>query len=218
MTGDISRNTFDAKKHYTSVRMQQGRLQLDSDWNEQVDIQSYLNQVQIQDCIGRSGAAKGDKCNFQITVADGSDPNIQPGSDLIIAPGRIYVDGILCELEPELAKQQGSYKSQPYYPQAPLPPSDGQYIAYLDVWQRHVGTIEDPTLREIALSNIPDTTTRTQTIWQLKLASKSDWQTLQTQRQPTIVARIDSALGTPQARAGDQGLGNQPSKGHLRAS
>jgi hypothetical protein len=33
--GDFSRDTFDAAKHYTAVLMQQSRVQLDADWNEQ---------------------------------------------------------------------------------------------------------------------------------------------------------------------------------------
>ena len=32
--GDESRRTFDPKKHYRSVQMQQGRVQVDADWNE----------------------------------------------------------------------------------------------------------------------------------------------------------------------------------------
>jgi hypothetical protein len=38
MKGDFSRFTFKKEKHYSSVRMQQGRVQLDADWNEQMDI------------------------------------------------------------------------------------------------------------------------------------------------------------------------------------
>ena len=33
-TKDISRLLFDSGKHYSSVRMQQGRVMIDSDWNE----------------------------------------------------------------------------------------------------------------------------------------------------------------------------------------
>ncbi|HEX6608229.1 MAG TPA: DUF6519 domain-containing protein, partial [Chloroflexia bacterium] len=39
MQGDITRSTFRPENHYDGVRMQQGRVQLDADWNEQVDIQ-----------------------------------------------------------------------------------------------------------------------------------------------------------------------------------
>ncbi|HEX3531938.1 MAG TPA: DUF6519 domain-containing protein, partial [Thermoanaerobaculia bacterium] len=37
MKGDFSRDTFRKRKHYNRVRMQQGRVQLDADWNEQGD-------------------------------------------------------------------------------------------------------------------------------------------------------------------------------------
>ena len=40
MPGDYSRKTFDRKKHYRGVLMQQGRVQLDADWNEQLAIHS----------------------------------------------------------------------------------------------------------------------------------------------------------------------------------
>ena len=35
--GDLTRSTFRAYRHYSGVRMQQGRVQLDADWNEQLD-------------------------------------------------------------------------------------------------------------------------------------------------------------------------------------
>ena len=56
MKGDFSRSTFDPKKHYTSVRMQQGRMQLDADWNEQMDILLHLLRGQARDLLGPYGA------------------------------------------------------------------------------------------------------------------------------------------------------------------
>ena len=41
MHGDFSRLTFDPGRGFRSVLMQQGRVLLDSDWNEQVDIDCY---------------------------------------------------------------------------------------------------------------------------------------------------------------------------------
>ena len=35
MPGDFSRDTFDSRNHFSGVLMQQGRVQLDADWNEQ---------------------------------------------------------------------------------------------------------------------------------------------------------------------------------------
>ena len=170
MKGDFTRSTFNAKKHYTSVRMQQGRLQLDADWNEQVDIQAHLNQVQIRDLIGLSGVPKNEnnERNFTITPVPGA-------GDFKIAPGHIYVDGILCQLEQEI-----TYTKQPDYPNALQNDlrqeelQQGDYIAYLDVWQRHITSVDDPQIREVALGNVPDTATRTKTVCQVKLRQVND--------------------------------------------
>ena len=35
MSGDYSRQRFDPRKQFSAVLMQQGRVQLDADWNEQ---------------------------------------------------------------------------------------------------------------------------------------------------------------------------------------
>ena len=35
MKADLTRNTFHPFRHFTQVLMQQGRVQLDADWNEQ---------------------------------------------------------------------------------------------------------------------------------------------------------------------------------------
>jgi S-layer protein (TIGR01567 family) len=91
MKGDFSRNTFSQEKHYSGVLMQQGRVQMDADWNEQQAIHEHRVEVEANDVIGRCGTpslAEG----FRIGVLDG-------GIDLSISPGRFYVDGILCELE-----------------------------------------------------------------------------------------------------------------------
>jgi hypothetical protein len=91
MKGDISRQTFDPKKHYTQVVMQQGRVQLDADWNEQ---QAILRQRAVSesiDVIGLNGAPQHGG-GFALKLMDGE-------RDFLISPGRIYVDGILCELD-----------------------------------------------------------------------------------------------------------------------
>jgi hypothetical protein len=91
MKGDFTRSTFKKEKHYSSVRMQQGRVQMDADWNEQQDIQAHLRQTEAKDVIGSTGVPKyGGGFNIGI---------LTDASDLTNSPGRIYVDGILCELE-----------------------------------------------------------------------------------------------------------------------
>ncbi|HXZ39756.1 MAG TPA: DUF6519 domain-containing protein, partial [Terriglobales bacterium] len=65
MGSDISRSTFDPGKHYSGVRQQQGRVSVDADWNEQVDIASYRVSTEAVDVIGCSGAPR-DNAGFQI--------------------------------------------------------------------------------------------------------------------------------------------------------
>lgn len=200
MKGDLTRSTFKREKHYSSVRMQQGRVQVDADWNEQADIQAYLRNRAVGDVIGHSGIPlKGG--GFEIRPT----PDYK---DLIISPGRMYVDGVLCELEeagpdkmpakspkkkkltPGLtdkifdggrwaevrefadgpaAVPVTTYRHQPYLPAGATDLDTAKaYLVYLDVWQRHVTSVDDPSIREVALGG-PDTATRMQTVWQVKI-------------------------------------------------
>jgi len=155
MKGDFTRSTFDQKKHYSSVRMQQGRVQLDADWNEQADIRSHHTRTQGRAVIGLCGAP-----------IKGGGFKIEPTGDtknLNISSGIIYVDGILCENDSEI-----TIDSQEDLPGFELTKDPDTYLAYLDVWQRHITSLEDPDIREVALGG-PDTATRTRTICQVKL-------------------------------------------------
>ncbi len=159
MKGDFSRNTFDRTKHYAGVLMQQGRVQTDADWNEQWAIDEYRETTTSTDVIGKCGAPMDD-AGFAL---------VSNGQTLTIGAGRFYVDGILVENDAtvEFAKQ----------PHLPNPPNIGELleqakttagVAYLDVWLRHVTALDEPRLREVALGG-PDTTTRAQVIWQVKV-------------------------------------------------
>src|SRR5262245_59792299 len=88
-SGDITRATFDPARHHSGVRMQQGRVQLDADWNEQVDIAAHRERATGRDLIGPSGTPK-DGGGFAIEATG-------DGTDLVIGAGRIYVSGVLCE-------------------------------------------------------------------------------------------------------------------------
>jgi len=163
MKGDFTRFTWNPENNYSSVRMQQGRVQVDADWNEQADILEHLRESGVRDLVGTCGAPQ-EGGGFQVSIEDGR-------GDLILSPGRIYVDGILCSAPPGL-----TYRRQKDYPASPLPdqlepPSDplvGSYLVYLDVWRRHMTFVEDPSIRERALGG-PDTATREQTLCQVKL-------------------------------------------------
>ncbi len=213
MKGDFTRFTFKPQKHYTSVLMQQGRVQLDADWNEQANIHAYFNQSVAKDMIGDSGAAKS-----------GSGFEIQPinnSTDLLITPGHIYVNGILCELEDisnnASLEKEVKYTTQPDYPNPEFTKkgensqklqlalqTDKHYLAYLDVWQRHISAIEDKDIREIALQG-SDTATRTKTVWQVKLLevendiSKHNWHTSENWK--TLIQKRDVSLNVDDTNA-----------------
>ena len=59
MKGDLSRNTFDRALHYSAVRLQQGRIVTDADWNEQADLTRYRAERQARDTVGGCGAPLG---------------------------------------------------------------------------------------------------------------------------------------------------------------
>ncbi len=180
MKGDFSRSTFDPGKHYTSVRMQQGRVQLDADWNEQADILLHLIVTQLQDLLGPGGTAATEP-GFAISLVEPAEEPADQGQagqpeeppapvrtlpDFWIGAGRYYVDGILCENE-----APARFSRQPDYLAGPSDLQKGadvdHVLVYLDVWGRHITAAEDPAIREIALGG-PDTTTRVKTVWQVK--------------------------------------------------
>jgi hypothetical protein len=174
MSGDYSRVRFDPKNDFGAVLMQQGRVQLDSDWNEFAALLDRRWRAETTDIIGKNTVPKETPDGFRIQISSGG---------LTIGRGRIYVDGLLAEnhgkapleFDPVLAERRGTlavpYNEQPYVPNvsvvAPAPTSGGPHLVYLDVWQREVTFLEDLNLVEKAVG--VDTTTRWQTVWQVKI-------------------------------------------------
>lgn len=173
MKGDFSRDTFNGRKHYGRVLMQQGRVQVDADPNEQVAIDDHIDTATTYDVIGQSGVPLAllpdgtPAGGFQITLnAD--------GSDLTISRGRMYVEGELVEND----LHNATFLHQPDRPfpsgttlanLADLAAGAGTYVVYLDVWERLVTALDDALIRETALGG-PDTSVRAKLLWQAKLA------------------------------------------------
>lgn len=153
MHGDFSRDTFRPERRYRSVRLQQGRVSVDADWNEQADIRDYLERTALTDVIGQSGTPEPG--GFGITIA--GDGSVRVGA------GHFYVQGILVENGAER-----TLPNQPFLPGVPLPTAPGIYYAYLDVHQRLRTHLHDALLREVALDG-PDTAARKQVVWQVRL-------------------------------------------------
>jgi hypothetical protein len=96
------------------------------------------------------------------------------------------------------------FDQQPFYYSTPPFPTLSSTLAvinlvYLDVWQREVTVWEDYALREIAL-NGPDTATRVQTAWQVKVMQNADASSCKTPPAPwTTLTAASSARLTAQA-------------------
>lgn len=158
MSGDYSRFTFKPRKRFSGVLMQQGRVQLDADWNEEVGILKRRWEIQATDTFGPAAVPKK-------TTPDGF--KILAVNPFKVGAGRLYVDGILAE----------RFADDPWYsnlklsPEPPTLASTDEATIYLDVWEREVTYIEDADLLETALGG-PDTATRTQVVWQIKVRKR----------------------------------------------
>lgn len=193
--GDFTRDTTNTSKQFSRVLITQGKVLLDSDFNELQDILVNYLRTLTMDLIGDHGGPgngfkidnlykRYDKC-CQPDSEDGHNHPI--ARDMAIFPGRYYIDGILCE-NPGTPRKKGdpaplSYKKQDGYP---FPYSldldsqniqSGDYIVYLDIWERTISYLEDDDIREKALAGV-DTAVRSKIVWQVKtwpLGSDSEY-------------------------------------------
>jgi hypothetical protein len=234
--GDFTRDPFKQFKHFSRVLIQQGRVHLDADWNEQAAILLHFMRSLAADLIGQHGGPS-DSAAFEISAIKSA---LNATNDFQIGAGDYYVDGILCEADSfavpiaiptpvgnsitlqnaafgyvkfqpgqyveifddvpggttQLLKIQSinttsitlssapvgslanpkmrhaiTYKTQP---DSLLPDDDkistdpsNNCLVYLDVWERHVTSNEDESIREVGLGG-PDTATRAKVVWQVK--------------------------------------------------
>jgi N-acetylneuraminic acid mutarotase len=80
---------------------------------------------------------------------------------LHVGAGRYWVDGTVAANARDV-----SVAAQPDLPGV-RPPATGDYLVYLDVWERWLSPVEDPQALEVALDGA-DTTGRTRTVWQVR--------------------------------------------------
>jgi hypothetical protein len=220
MKGDLSRETFQPELHYSAVRMQQGRVQLDADLNEQAAIVGHRAERDSADVIGASGAPQHTAAFGIVTdlaalsaaertalgVRFGPAPFKLAAGDFVLTPGTYWVDGILCESEFHVP-----YTRQPDLPglTALDPGQPGDYIVYVDVWRRHVTALEAPRLRETALGG-PDTATRARTVWQVRTVAGGGG-SLHCLSEPAAYKQaIAPSTGTMRARALPETTADKP--------
>jgi len=233
MKADLTRRSHDVAKSFSRVVMQQGRVQLDADWNEQAAITLHAMRRLARDIGGQAWTSDNGFLPLDIAIGPVTD-------DVAFTPGTFYVDGVLCEnaatavaltldannpnvlgvaqwtvddqpfaigqflqlsdgpavagspickitavdyangkvtvndasslanaANPQ-AVRVVTYLTQPFMPSPPaLFPGKGPTELYLDVWERLITSVEDDSIREVAL-NGPDTAARTKVIWQVR--------------------------------------------------
>jgi hypothetical protein len=175
--GDFTRDTFDAAKRFSRVFMQQGRVQLDADWNEQTSIVLHYLRSLAADLIGQHGGPVND---FTVNTVD---VDATHGTlTFNVTPGHYYVDGILCEAGDSFVIDAAGV-------------TQDTNLVFLDVWERHVTSNEDPDISEVALGG-PDTTTRAQVVCNLMVPTLTDDQRKELQ---TDVTAWDTAEGDAKA-------------------
>jgi Family of unknown function (DUF6519) len=159
MKGDFSRVTFRPARHYRSVLLQQGRVSVDADFNEEADILNARQDDTTADIIGRAGRPTGE---FPVTIGGGT---------LNVGQGTLYLDGIPCVNDAPC-----TISTQPFLPLdstavanfPDLAAGAGTYAVYLRAFERLVTAVEDPEIRETALGGA-DTSVRSQLVWQVRL-------------------------------------------------
>lgn len=150
-------------KHYVGVRMQQGVLLTDADWNELEDLRRREQETFGSWFIG-NGVPSGNDGYRIVSVAQ---PN-----DFDIVQGVCLVNGKLAENAATVR-----YTTQPNFGnpklEVPLPPltnpgADKQFIVYLDVWEREVDSEEDPVLVDTQIGI--ETAIRLKREWAVRVA------------------------------------------------
>lgn len=178
MGTDFSKVLLNGLLDYSGVKLGQGRVLLDSDFNELTDILDRRLRALASDVLDRATVSSTTPDAFKIEAPAG----------LTIGVGRLYVDGLLAEChgaESTAAVERGldevldearfakpvPYTAQPYLRQPPPLPTTGTHLVYLDVWQRPVTHLEQPKLVETAVG--VDAGAREQIAWQVRILAPS---------------------------------------------
>ncbi|MEM9292161.1 MAG: DUF6519 domain-containing protein [Acidobacteriota bacterium] len=162
MKTHISRHSFRPARRYSSVRLQQGRMLYDADWNEQAEILLDRQDEALIDVIG-SGAPRHRGVEL-VQDAPGEAVRLD-----ISRGGWLYADGVGGQVVGTGESELIGLDEQLDFPlpeDTDLPTAEVRF--YADVWQRTVVALEDPEGLLDAGLHGADTCTRTQTMAQVK--------------------------------------------------
>lgn len=181
MKGDFSKRTdprIIRKLNWSGVLHQQGKLLLDSDWNEQTGITLNWRDQSGRDIVGAGVAAIPVQVSNSFRILEESLELRSEGLTFKITPGRMWADGILiylvkCRKKINNSKIERIALEQPHFPEK----DSNRYAILLEVWREAINGFQIPELLlEPALDGV-DTTERYQTAFAfryLKLPEKKD--------------------------------------------
>jgi hypothetical protein len=176
MKGDFSRWETEGEENLQGVLHQQGRVLLDSDWNDQTRLTLAWQEGAARDVIGPDVAAVPAHTPDAFKVSEarvvGSDVELE------ILPGGAWVNGLAVALPGEPPDPTAAVTRQATYLQPPIQDPPGvvgdigagvRDAVVLEVWRSALNGFQTPeTLIEPALGG-PDTTERVQTALRFRL-------------------------------------------------
>ena len=180
MTGDISAYLFDPRQAYTSVRLQQGRVITDLDWNENERLAADEQMRLLADLIcGRGSTNDGFRLlgagPATVRVPSQGQAQVQQATyDVRLSGGTFLLGGHLHAWPaarpdnsfPQTFLDQDDWLQLGGRDSAALPPAPAAGrvdLVYLNAFEHPVRAVEDRELRERALGG-PDTSTRLKAI------------------------------------------------------
>lgn len=170
MGSDRARVSFDPKQHYRSVVMQQGRVTLEADWNEDDTISGEELLHETLDIVGPAGTPDG---GYQVIQTGQVPAPPHPPFDFPVSAGTMYAGGVRLTLDGtdqynntpvQYYSTQSDWLDHTFDPDWPAfdkPPVDE--FVYLFVREQEISAVEDSALRDVALGG-PDTAQRTRMI------------------------------------------------------
>lgn len=205
-TIDLSRDATDPRKRYAGVRMQQGRVLTDDDFNEAAALDAEELRRTRLDAIGAYGSADDGFLPKDFAVVADLGLAAPGRPTFTLSAGTVYLGGLRVAMladEPfHLQKDWLNFDPATDWPAAPPVGQSRIDLAWLEVWQQPVTAVEDAELYEVALGGA-DTSVRLRTMRRVHLLTDvgetecaAAWAAAQTAFAPVGTIAADMSLQT----------------------
>lgn len=188
-THDLTRSAHDPTRHYSGVRMQQGRVLTDDDFNVARRIEEDDRRRTRLHVIGPAGSSD-DGFRVRSPVADaGADGD---RVDFEIAAGTFYLGGH--RLEREAAETFRLQRDWLRNPGIEAPAAERRDLVLLHCWEQGVSAVEDEEILEPALGG-PDTSSRSRLMTRVEVIPGVAADGCDEAFEAYLAARADAGLG-----------------------